>query len=266
MDINFSGASAKAVRFELSKLTGFLSRLSQRLSKRLLPCLLSCSLSHSLSQSLLALPQILRHIGQGALLRKVVFGVIFAILNPNAFAAESDDKSPASPETGIFLVATEQLENTSFAQTVILITHNSEKGAAGLAINRPSQYHLNELFPKQSELRRHADEVFLGGPVQADSIFVLMRTRRPHKGMYQVAKDLYFAAGLDALSHGLKNLGDKEIVRAYVGFSGWAPGQLDQEIERGDWLVVHANTDIIFDQDNGSVWQRLYKTWTGQWI
>lgn len=195
-----------------------------------------------------------------------LFGIVLAVVNLIANAAEPQGKPAPTMDTGIFLVATEQLENTSFAQTVILITHNSEKGAAGLAINRPSQYHLNELFPKQRELRRHPDAVFLGGPVQGDSIFVLMRTKRPHAGMYQVARDLYFAAGLDALSHGLKNLGDKELVRAYVGFSGWAPGQLDAEIARGDWLVVHANTDIIFDENNDSVWQRLYKTWTGQWI
>lgn len=197
---------------------------------------------------------------------RAMLGIAFAILNPYALAAEPDNKTAPPLDTGIFLVATEQLDNTSFAQTVILITHNTEKGAAGLAINHPSQYRLNELFPQQRELRRHQDEVFLGGPVQSDSIFVLMRTKRQHAGMYQVAKDLYFAAGLDALSHGLKNLGDKELVRAYVGFAGWAPGQLDQEIQRGDWLVVHANPDIIFEQDNGSVWQRLYKTWTGQWI
>ena len=207
-----------------------------------------------------------RHRPPSILLRNVLLGFGFAILSPFTLAAETDQKPEPHSDLGLFLVATAQLENTGFQKTVVLITHHSEKGATGIAINRPSQFHLNDLFPQQQEIRRHRDHVYLGGPVQSDTLFVLMRTKRPHAGMYKVAKDLYFAAGIDALSHGLKNLSADELVRTYVGFSGWAPGQLDEEIERGDWLVVHANPDIVFEQDNASVWKRLFKTWTGQWI
>ena len=167
---------------------------------------------------------------------------------------------------GIFLVATEKLADSSFKETVILITHFSEKGATGLAINRPSEFQLKEVFPDREFLRHRREDVYLGGPVGTHSVFVLMRTQRPHAGMYNIAKDLYFAAGIEALTHGLDNLTGDEYARAYVGYSGWGPGQLEYEIHRGDWILVHADTDIVFDLDYRAVWKKLFKSWSGQWI
>ncbi len=167
---------------------------------------------------------------------------------------------------GVFLVATEKLNNSSFKETVILITHYSARGASGLAINRPSTLSLGKAFPQIKELQDHDDEMFLGGPVETTTVFVLMRTKRPHAGMRPIVNDLYFTLGINALAHGLKNIKDDESARAYAGYAGWAPGQLDAEINRGDWLVVHADTDIIFEEDHENIWKKLFKAWSGQWI
>ncbi|MCG6969832.1 MAG: YqgE/AlgH family protein [Gammaproteobacteria bacterium] len=183
-----------------------------------------------------------------------------------AAAADESEQFKHSDEKGMFLVATEQLAHSSFKETVILITHLSERGATGLAINRPSEFQLNQIFPEVEPLRQHHEDVYLGGPVRTNSVFVLMRTKRPHANMYRIAKDLYFSAGMSALTHGLENLTNGEHTRAYVGYTGWAPGQLQHEINRGDWLVVHADPDIVFDQDYRSVWKKLLKSWSGQWI
>jgi putative transcriptional regulator len=199
----------------------------------------------------------------------VILTMVLTLLSlPAAVTASNDaDKSEHEHKSnqGLFLVATEQLAHSSFKETVILITHHSERGATGLAINRPSEFHLNEIFPEEEKLRHHSDDVFLGGPVRTNSVFVLMRTNRPHANMYRIAKDLYFSAGITALTHGLENIAIGEHARAYVGYAGWAPGQLDLEIRRGDWIVVHADPDIVFDQDYRSIWKKLLKSWSGQW-
>lgn len=192
--------------------------------------------------------------------------MVLASLSLPAAAADAPNQLSHSADKGIFLVATDQLAHSSFKETVILITHHSERGATGLAINRPSEFHLNEIFPEEEKIRRYKDEVYLGGPVRANSVFVLMRTKRPHANMYKIAKDLYFSAGVTALAHGLENLSGEEHARAYVGYSGWAPGQLEYEIHRGDWIVVHADPDIVFDQDYRTLWKKLRKSWSGQWI
>ncbi len=198
----------------------------------------------------------------------IVVVIAFALVSLSlpTIAADQPNQLKDSDDNCIFLVATDQLAHSSFKETVILITHHSERGATGLAINRPSEYHLNEIFPEEKKLRRFKDEVYLGGPVHANSVFVLMRTKRPHANMYKIAKDLYFTAGVNALAHGLENSSGDEHARAYVGYTGWAPGQLEHEIYRGDWIVVHADPDIVFDQDHRTVWKKLLKSWSGQWI
>lgn len=195
----------------------------------------------------------------------LLYVTIFSAFTSTAHAADLK-KTDHPIQKGIFLVATEKLAQTSFKETVILITHFSAKGATGLAINRPSEFQINEIFPEEDKLRRNREEVYLGGPVRTNNVFVLMRTKRPHANMYKIANDLYFSAGLSALTHGLENMNEDEYARAYVGYSGWAPGQLEYEIHRGDWLVVHADTDIVFDQDHRAVWKKLLKSWSGQWI
>lgn len=169
-------------------------------------------------------------------------------------------------KNGIFLVATEKLAKSSFRETVILLTHYSSRGATGLAINRPANVAINEAFPDILEFRKREDEVYLGGPVHTNAVFVLMQTQQPQKGMHHITNDVYFSAGLDALAHGLLNIKSDEQTRAYIGYSGWAPGQLDVEIHRGDWLIVHANIDIVFADNHEQIWKKLHKSWSGQWI
>ncbi|MCI0506166.1 MAG: YqgE/AlgH family protein [Gammaproteobacteria bacterium] len=171
------------------------------------------------------------------------------------------------PKKGRFLVATDNLAQTSFKETVILITHySSALGATGITINRSANLPLNEAFPAVKELKDISQPLYLGGPVKTDGIFVLMKTKRPHTGMKQVINDIYFTVGLDAVIHGLPKAIDGEATRAYAGYAGWAPGQLQAEIKRGDWIIVDTDTSIVFEENPETLWQQLRKTWSGEWI
>jgi len=176
-------------------------------------------------------------------------------------------KGPSlAPKKGRFLVATDNLAKTSFKETVILMTHFSKRGATGIAINRPAHIPLDEAFPGVESIQGHRETLFLGGPVKTDTIFVLMKTQRPHNYMQQITNGIYFAAGLGAISHGLPKLNKDESVRAYAGYAGWTAGQLQVEIKRGDWLIVEANPLIVFEDNTDSLWSRLHQTWSGNWI
>lgn len=162
---------------------------------------------------------------------------------------------------GIFLVATEQLHGSSFQETVILLTHNSPQGATGLTINRPTDILLKEAFPDIRQLAQRNDRLYLGGPVSTNAIFVLVRTDRPHQAMHLIADDVYFSTGKNAFSRPLDGKS-----RTYAGYAGWAAGQLQNEISRGDWLIVHTDPKIIFADDPSRLWQHLIKRWSGDWI
>lgn len=194
--------------------------------------------------------------------RATLGGIILLIslvqLAPPVAAADLDK--------GVFLVATENLSHSSFRETVILLTHSSERGSTGIAINRPSQIPLHQAFPEVKQFRQLDDELYLGGPVLSNRVFVLMMTKRPHAGMHEVGKNLFFTSGISAIIHGLDKLEPGEHTRAYAGYAGWAPGQLEAEIARGDWRVVSYDPRIVFDKELSSVWSRLYERFSGRWI
>jgi len=167
---------------------------------------------------------------------------------------------------GRFLVATDQLANTSFQETVILMTHVSSLGATGVTINRSAHIPINEAFPNVKELSSIEDSLYLGGPVKTNGIFVLMKTKRPHAGMKKVTDDIYFTVGLNAVIHGSSKAQKDEFTRAYAGYAGWYAGQLQEEIKRGDWIIVETDTSIVFEDDLDTLWQRLRKKWSGDWI
>lgn len=165
---------------------------------------------------------------------------------------------------GAFLISSKQLNNSSFQKTVILITHYSKRGATGIAINRESNFKIKDVFPHAEAMQNLTDPLFLGGPVKPEAIFVLISSDRKISDMQEIAPDLYFSAGAKALAHGFARA--KKNIRAYAGYSGWAPGQLENEISRGDWLVIDANPNIIFSKDYQRLWKRLYTNWSGRWI
>ena len=161
---------------------------------------------------------------------------------------------------GVFLVAKSKLHGTSFQQTVILITHYSEKEVMGFTINRATDVPLTQLFPDVGPLKQNTDLLYLGGPVHPKKIFVLVRTKQPKEGMNHVIDDVYFSSVKDAFSPPSPNT-----TRAFAGYSGWTARQLHNEINRGDWQVVHTGSDIIFEKNPATLWQRLYKKWSGKW-
>lgn len=164
-------------------------------------------------------------------------------------------------DKGLFLVATEQLSTTSFHETVILITHFSAHGASGLAINRPTDIPLREALPEIGPLQQSRDLLFLGGPVNADVVSILVRTLHPIDGMQRIAANLYILSGESAFDQPIDGT-----ARIYAGYTGWAPGQLQAEVERGDWVVIESDPDIIFEEHPASLWLRLYRAWAGKWI
>lgn len=167
---------------------------------------------------------------------------------------------------GTFLVATQNLSGSSFRETVILVTQYNSLGTTGIAINRPSTVTLKEAFPAESHFKDGKDELYLGGPIRPDTIFVLMKSGRPHEDMKNIADDIYFSPGISPMIHDRDKHAKGETARAYAGYTGWAPGQLEAEIRRGDWLVIQADINIIFTTESKSIWKILHKAWSGTWI
>jgi putative transcriptional regulator len=159
----------------------------------------------------------------------------------------------------IFLVASTELKERAFRETVVLVTQPPRGGPWGVIINRPLAQRLSEVFTEYETLKDRKDVLHFGGPVQRDGLVFLVRTTEPPPRAVPVLKDVYFVSDLDWIDGLFRRPEPTRGVRVYYGHSGWAPGQLQRELERGGWHVVPADADTVFDKDPAEIWPELIK-------
>ena len=191
-----------------------------------------------------------------------------ALLAPGAAAAESLRAGPgpsierSALAAGRFLVAARRLRDPNFAETVVLLVDYDENGALGLIVNRPTDVPLAGMVPAVEELRDRNDAVYIGGPVARDRLVLLFRSTVPRERSSHVVDGVYASSDLEVL----RALAGGDVpFRAYVGYSGWAPGQLDAEVLRGDWHVAPADAGAVFDPAPLELWRTLIRRSAGQW-
>ncbi len=174
-------------------------------------------------------------------------------------------QSTATLSKGRFLVASRDLNDPNFAESVILLLDYNENGARGVIINRPTEVSLAELLPEVKSLRKRKDVTYIGGPVTQHMVMILTQTTKPPADAQKVFADIHLISPHTELERVLQAEGKKAKLRAYVGYAGWAAGQLDMEVARGGWLIVPAEVSLIFDQPPTQVWPELIRRGEAQW-
>jgi putative transcriptional regulator len=157
---------------------------------------------------------------------------------------------------GRILVADRDLHDPSFSETVIVILSYDDDGAGGVILNRPSEIPVSRALKEFPEARGHADPVFEGGPVSAKHVLALLHGTKKLDDAEAVIPGV-FSVGTTKLLR--QALADKLDVRVFAGYAGWRPGQLEEEVQSGAWHVERGQSAIIFDDDPGSLWQRMIK-------
>jgi putative transcriptional regulator len=141
------------------------------------------------------------------------------------------------------------MSDPNFSRTLTFICEHNERGALGIVVNRPIEVTLAALF-RQVEIALPdsplgEQPVFFGGPVQFDHGFVLHRPVGEWKSTLPVG-EVGLTTSRDILEAMAAGQGPRQQLVA-LGYAGWAPGQLEDEIKRNGWLTVEADTDLIFD-------------------
>lgn len=171
-----------------------------------------------------------------------------------ARAGLEDDGEP------VLLVAAPRMADDNFARTVVAVGFPQDGGAMGVILNRASGLSLGELLgDDRPGLRSRADPVGLGGPVTPDGmLFVFRAARHPVRALPLVA-DWYLSGDGGLFDRLTEEPADAAAprVRWFVGYSGWAEGQLDREVERGDWLVLPLDAAVLADGDGDTLWERM---------
>jgi putative transcriptional regulator len=156
------------------------------------------------------------------------------------------------------LVAMPQLMDSNFRRSVVLVTEHDETGTFGLVINRGTDLDMQTLCANL-EMRwtgSPEEPVNWGGPVSPDHGWVLVGEEPAlDVSLVQVADGILFTSS----PGDLQALADQppERMRVFLGFSGWGPGQLADEIAAGAWLVAPADAEVVFDTPDDRVWERV---------
>ena len=160
---------------------------------------------------------------------------------------------------GHLLVAMPAMADPRFAHTVIYMCAHSEDGAMGLVVNKLleslSFSDLLEQLEIETETVDERIRVHFGGPVEAARGFVLHSTDYTHEATMQVDDDFALTATVDVLKAMAAGNGPRLSMLA-LGYAGWAPGQLDREIQENGWLTVPADEELVFDEAQDGKWER----------
>jgi putative transcriptional regulator len=154
---------------------------------------------------------------------------------------------------GQLLIAGPGLADPNFWRTVVLIVEHSDEGALGLVLNRPSETTVGEAVTELEPLLDMDDPLYVGGPVQPSALIVLAEFERPGEAALLAFDDIGVLANG---AHEEPDLGVRR-GRAFVGHSGWGPGQLDDEVERGDWILEPAQREDAFTAIPLELWEAV---------
>jgi len=170
----------------------------------------------------------------------LAFLVLFGMSCPTS----ADD---AKPTAAIVLVARSELPDSNFKDSVVLVLNNIGPVPGGVILNRPTTVAVARLFPDLERLARLDDKLYFGGPVQTTSVSFLFRADTPPEHAIQVLDGVCISTNRELLRKLLDRERPLDGLRIFIGYSGWAPGQLEAEIARGDWTLTPATAETIFN-------------------
>jgi len=170
-----------------------------------------------------------------------------------------------APTKGRLLVATPPLEDPNFDRTVVFVLEHHDDGAIGVVINRPSIEALDEPLDRWIELQSTPSSIFAGGPVEPNALIALAATHDPldvsDENLSPITGRI---ASADLTADPALVAPEVAGVRVFRGYAGWGPGQLEDEIDAGAWLVLDSEPDDIFSPEPDELWRTVLRRQPGR--
>jgi putative transcriptional regulator len=160
-------------------------------------------------------------------------------------------------DASVILVAKRQLKDQFYGATILVARPIGQDQHIGFIINRPSRVTLGQLFPKHAPSRKVPDPVFVGGPINTESIFALVQTAKNPGGRSVKLSDNLFAV-LDGKLVDDVIEKDASHARFVAGLVAWRSGELGEEIRRGAWHVLAADPGLVLRKPDG-LWEELVR-------
>lgn len=172
-----------------------------------------------------------------------------------------------SLEKGRLLISEPLSSDMFFSKTVVLLVKYSKEEAIGYVLNKSSDYKLSDVFDEDFKFNPSLN---FGGPVGADTLHFIHKLGASIPGTVEILPNLFWGGDFDLIKTMAKegSISDKDI-RFFIGYSGWSPNQLDDEVDNDFWLIAEHFGDIAMEFRDKNGWGDLlnslgdkYKHWS----
>lgn len=158
-------------------------------------------------------------------------------------------------KAGRLLISEPFMQDPYFKRSVVLLTEHGEGGSFGLIVNKPIPMFLNEAVDNAPVFKARLG---LGGPVQKDTLHFLHRVGHLIPDSTEVMPGVFWGGDFEVVKKLISS--DKlkpNDIRMFVGYAGWAEGQLSSEMQSKSWIVARADKSILFDYEPEKLWSKL---------
>ncbi len=163
---------------------------------------------------------------------------------------------------GQLLIAGRALRDPNFFRSVVLIAEHGAGGALGLIINRPTSVNLSKALADHFQIPDNGARLYVGGPVEPQALFILHDAQHLAGDAESVVPGVYVGNSAEVFERVVRAAhsgGASVAYRVLCGCAGWAPGQLEAELARADWLLLPAEKQWVFTDRPYDLWETLLK-------
>jgi putative transcriptional regulator len=164
---------------------------------------------------------------------------------------------PEDLAQGKILIMQRDAPDPLFAHSVIVLARYDKTGALGLMIHYRSNLPIRRALAGTRGAEKRTDSLFVGGPVELQGVLALLRSNSQPEGSSHVAGNLYLLSSKQSIEAALSAGQKASEFRIFLGYTGWASGQLEREVHLNGWYIFDFDEGLAFDEHPETLWQRL---------
>ncbi len=180
------------------------------------------------------------------------------------FSIEPGDREP---KQGRVLISEPFQGDTYFKRSIVFLTEHNEDGTVGFVLNKPVNIPVTEILDDFPDIKT---EVSIGGPVGINTVHYIHTLGKIIPNSVNVYKEIYWGGDFNVIKDLIKSGGiNKNQIRFFMGYSGWRPKQLENEIKGNSWVITEMEPSVIMENRGEDIWKetlkklgRKYKLWT----
>ena len=174
-----------------------------------------------------------------------------------------DYKNSRKPNKGDLLISEPFLPDPNFERSVVLLCEHNDDGSFGFILNKPSILKVDEAI---NDIEDFPEILYVGGPVQQNTLHFIHREASILEGSQKINKEIAWGGNYEQLfmmiNSKILNINEYKF---FMGYSGWAPGQLEVELEEKSWIVAYnASANNVFQMEPDDLWRDVLKDMGGK--